>query len=171
MSLRSGDDLVSPSLSRFPVRWFLFFFILWYPGWTRNTASLYTQYYGCLFVTKKKVSGLTSVWRKRSIVAASTPQRMHHSTTYSSVLTTASDENTTSSPPLTLVTFVTLIPGKLPGATKPTLTGKNTPTSSPSTLNSSVPERSSAEIRGIDQSRACVEGLSVQLEEASETVG
>ena len=99
------------------------------------------------------------------------PPLMNHSTTYSSELTTASDENTTSSPPLVLVTLATSIPAKLPCATKATLTGKNAPTSSPPTLNSSVPERSSAEIRGIDHSRACVEGLSDQLEEASETVG
>lgn len=150
-----------------------YLFFLWYPetdSWFNACNSTMDVYRTCYH--DHKYQRKFQVLDQRALVREDDKGEAH-STTYSSALTTASDENTTSSP-FTLVTLATPIPGKLPCATNPTLTGKNTPTSSPPTVNSSVPDRSSvsAEIRGIDQSSACVDGLKDQRDAPpSDTVG
>lgn len=60
---------------------------------------------------------------------------------------------------------------RLPSATNMTLTGKNAPESSPPTLNSNEPDRSSAVMRAMDQSSECVVGLTDHSPACDETVG
>lgn len=59
----------------------------------------------------------------------------------------------------------------LPCATNATRTGKNAPTSSPPTLNSSVPERACASTRPTSQSIAWLDELSAHSPVCEETVG